>query len=77
MVIDEKYLNETKAEFNERYGRWLRECREEKNMTLAQAAAITGIVPDTLRKLEDGVCIELNDAIRLWHCYDIDGSTEL
>ena len=62
---------ETKAEFNARYGAWMRECREDINQTIEDVAAATGIDAAALRDIEAGRCIELYDVKTLWECYGI------
>lgn len=76
MFITDEELTEPKAEFNKRYGAWIRECRQEKRKSLATVAAATGVDIATLRDIEDGKCIELNDAMRLWRYFGIEVSDD-
>lgn len=63
---------ETKSAFNARYGKWLREMREEVKMSPNEIAAAVGISVQTVNQCENGATIELYDAMRLCNYFGVD-----
>ena len=64
---------ETKAEFNARYGAWLREIRvQEFAMSVDALAAATGIDAKTIIAAEAGSVIEMYDALRLCEYFGVE-----
>lgn len=71
MITDEE-KNEPKPAFNERYGEWMREMREELAMSQENVAAAAGIELTDLIAIEKGKIIELYDAIRLCKFFRVE-----
>lgn len=64
---------ETKAEFNARYGAWLREIRiQEFDMSVDALAAATGIDAKTIIAAEAGQVIEMYDALQLCEYFGVE-----
>lgn len=65
-------ITETKAEYESRYGKWLRDMRLEINASLETVAAAVGISVDVLKQYEEGHDILLYDAMRLTEFYGVE-----
>lgn len=63
---------ETKAEFNARYGAWLREMRLDLSLSVEAVAAAVGIDVVTLIAAEAGQTIEMYDALKLCEYFGVD-----
>lgn len=68
-----KKPKETKTEFNARYGKWLRDMREQDfSMSVDALAAATGIDAATIIAAEAGQVIEMYDALRLCEYFGVE-----
>lgn len=64
---------ETKSQFNARYGKWLREIREQEfAMSVDALAAATGIDAKIIIAAEAGSIIEMYDALRLCEYFGVE-----